>query len=74
MRGSLPVLAKSGQLPKDGVLLVESVSRLSGLEILDGLQDVLLALIRADVVIVTLEDNNVYSRRPSIRTAPNLCW
>ena len=48
------------------MLLVEAIDRLSRLEVLDGLQDVLLALIRADVVIVTLEDEQEYSRQ-SIR-------
>ena len=41
---------------------MEAIDRLSRLEAVDGLQDVLLALVRAGVSIVTLEDGAEYSR------------
>jgi hypothetical protein len=46
-----------GDQHKGDVLLVEDLSRLSRLEILDGLETVLLPLIRSGLVIVTLEYN-----------------
>ena len=41
---------------------MEAIDRLSRLEAVDGLQDVLLALVWAGVSIVTLEDGAEYSR------------
>lgn len=55
-------LAKAGELGDEPILLVEAIDRLSRLEPLDGLQDVLLALIRAGVRLITLEDGAEYSR------------
>ena len=55
-------LARSGELGDSPTLLVEAIDRLSRLEPLDGLQDVLLALVRAGVAVVTLEDGAEYSR------------
>ena len=56
-------MAQTGQLGEDPILLVEAIDRLSRLEAIDGLQDVLLALVRAGVAIVTLEDGAEYSRK-----------
>lgn len=55
-------MAQSGDLSETPVLLVEAIDRLSRLEAIDGLQYVLLALVRAGVAIVTLEDGAEYSR------------
>jgi DNA invertase Pin-like site-specific DNA recombinase len=55
-------LAQAGDLGEAPVLLVEAFDRLSRLEPLDGLHDVALALIRAGVRVVTLEDGAEYSR------------
>ena len=55
-------LAQSGQIEHNSVLLVEAIDRISRLEPLDGLQDVIFALVRAGVRIVTLEDGQEYSR------------
>ena len=55
-------MAQSGDLGSEPVLLVEAIDRLSRLEAIDGLQDVLLALVRAGVTIVSLEDGQEYSR------------
>ena len=55
-------MAQSGDLGAEPILLVEAFDRLSRLEAIDGLQDVLLALVRAGVAIVTLEDGAEYSR------------
>ena len=56
-------LAQSGQIEHGSVLLVEAIDRLSRLEPLDGLQDVIFALVRAGIRIVTLEDGAEYSRK-----------
>ena len=55
--GRILQAVRDGRLGKGDVLLVEDLSRLSRLEILDGLETVLLPLIRSGLVIVTLEDN-----------------
>jgi len=55
-------MAQSGDLGAEPILLVEAIDRLSRLEAIDGLQDVLLALVRAGVTIVSLEDGQEYSR------------
>lgn len=55
-------LAQSGQIEHGSVLLVEAIDRISRLEPLDGLQDVIFALVRAGIRIVTLEDGQEYSR------------
>jgi DNA invertase Pin-like site-specific DNA recombinase len=55
-------LAQSGQVEHGSVLLVEAIDRLSRQEPIDGLQDVILALVSAGVRIVTLEDGAEYSR------------
>jgi len=55
-------LAETGALGPDPVLLVEAIDRLSRLEMVDALGDVLLPLVRAGVTIITIEDGNVYSR------------
>jgi DNA invertase Pin-like site-specific DNA recombinase len=55
-------LAQSGQIEHGSVLLVEAIDRLSRQEPIDGLQDVILALVSAGVRIVTLEDGAEYSR------------
>ena len=56
-------MARDGRLPKESVLLVEAIDRLSRLEALDGLMDVCGALIRSGVAIHTLEDDQTYSRQ-----------
>ena len=56
-------MAQAGDLGPDPILLVEAIDRLSRLEAIDGLQDVLLALVRAGVTIVSLEDSQEYSRK-----------
>lgn len=55
-------LAQSGQIEHGSVLLVEAIDRISRLEPLDGLQDVIFALVRAGIRLVTLEDGQEYSR------------
>ena len=55
--GRILQAVRDGRLGKGDVLLVEDLSRLSRLEILDGLETVLLPLIRSGLIIVTLEDN-----------------
>ena len=55
-------MAQAGDLGAEPILLVEAIDRLSRLEAIDGLQDVLLALVRAGVTIVSLEDGQEYSR------------
>ena len=55
-------LAELGDLGDDPILLVEAIDRLSRLEAVDGLQDVLLALVKTGVRIVSLEDGQEYSR------------
>lgn len=54
--GRILQAVRDGRLGDGDVLLVEDLSRLSRLEILDGLETVLLPLIRSGLVIVTLED------------------
>ena len=54
--GRILQAVRDGRLGEGDVLLVEDLSRLSRLEILDGLETVLLPLIRSGLVIVTLED------------------
>ena len=54
--GRILQAVRDGLLGEGDVLLVEDLSRLSRLEILDGLETVLLPLIRSGLVIVTLED------------------
>ena len=55
-------LAQKGELGDEPVLLVEAIDRLSRQEPLDGLQDVLLNLVRSGVCLVSLEDGQEYSR------------
>ena len=55
-------LAQAGALGTTPHLVVEDIDRLSRLEPLDGLQDVLLTLIRAGVSIHTTIDGATYSR------------
>ena len=55
-------LAQKGELGEQPVLLVEAIDRLSRQEPLDGLQDVLLNLVRSGVCLVSLEDGQEYSR------------
>lgn len=52
--------AAHGQLGDAPTLLVEDLSRLSRLEPLDGLEQVLLPLVRHGIRIVLLEDGSVY--------------
>lgn len=54
--------AQSGSLGHEPMLLVEDVDRLSRQEPLDALEEVVFALIRAGVEIVTLQDGATYSR------------
>ena len=44
-------MTQAGDLGTEPILLVEAIDRLSRLEAIDGLQDVLLALVRAGVTI-----------------------
>lgn len=60
--GRFLALAQAGELGDQPVLLVEAIDRLSRQEPLDGLQDVLLALVKAGVTLVSLEDGQTYSR------------
>ncbi|WP_413325952.1 recombinase family protein [Synechococcus sp. MIT S9503] len=60
--GQFLSLAQEGALGNQPTLLVEAIDRLSRQEPLDGLQDVLLALVRADVTLISLEDGAEYSR------------
>ena len=60
--GQFLVLAQEGELGSEPVLLVEAIDRLSRQEPLDGLQDVLLNLVRSGVCLVSLEDGQEYSR------------
>lgn len=52
--------ARQGLLGPAPTLLIEDVSRLSRLELMDGLDKVLFPLIRAGCRIVLLEDNSVF--------------
>ena len=52
--------ARQGLLGTSPTLLIEDVSRLSRLELMDGLDKVLFPLIRAGCRIVLLEDNSVF--------------
>ena len=54
--------AQSGALGDDPHLVCEDIDRLSRLEPLDGLMDVLLALVRAGVTIHTTIDGQTYNR------------
>ncbi|MFM7549932.1 MAG: recombinase family protein [Cyanobacteriota bacterium] len=63
-------LAEAGQLGEDPILLVEAIDRLSRLEPVDGLQEVLLALVRSGVRLITLEDGAEYSRA-TLRSDPS---
>ena len=60
--GQFLSLAKAGALGPAPVLLVEAIDRLSRLELLDAVQDVIFGLLRAGVVIHTLEDGQRYDR------------
>lgn len=55
-------LAQAGEIEPGSILLVEAIDRLSRLEPIDGLQDVIFALVRAGIRLVTLEDGQEYSR------------
>jgi DNA invertase Pin-like site-specific DNA recombinase len=63
-------LAEAGQLGDAPILLVEAIDRLSRLEPVDGLHEVLLALIRCGVRLITLEDDAEYSRA-TLRSDPS---
>ena len=60
--GQFLAMAKAGALGPEPVLLVEAIDRLSRLELLDAVQDVVFGLLRAGVVIHTLEDGQRYDR------------
>lgn len=61
--GQFIALAQQKQLGKNPVLLVEALDRLSRLEPLDALDDVLIELVkRCGVTVVVLEDGQTYSR------------
>lgn len=61
--GRFIALAQQKRLGKNPILLVEALDRLSRLEPLDALDDVLIELVkRCGVTIVTLEDGQEYSR------------
>jgi DNA invertase Pin-like site-specific DNA recombinase len=60
--GQFLALATKGQLGPNPVLLVEAIDRLSRLEPMDGLRQVVFALADAGVAVVTLEDGATYSR------------
>lgn len=62
-------LATSKQLDPDPHLIVEAIDRLSRLEPLDGLRNVIFALADAGVTIHTLEDHQTYSKH-SLNTDP----
>lgn len=53
--------AKAGELGQDPILLIEDFTRLSRLEPLDSLDQIVSPLVRAGVEIVTLEDNAHYT-------------
>lgn len=54
--GAFLALAKQERLGPEPVLLVEAIDRLSRMEPMDGLRQVIFALVDAGVAIVTLED------------------
>lgn len=54
-------LAQAGELGEAPILLVEAIDRLSRLELVDALQDVIFGLLRAGVTIETLEDGKSYT-------------
>jgi DNA invertase Pin-like site-specific DNA recombinase len=56
-------LAKAGQIEEGTVLIVEAIDRLSRIEPLDALLDILGPLVRAGLRIVTVEDGAVYDRK-----------
>lgn len=60
--GRFLALAQAGQLGPDPHLVCEDIDRLSRLEPLDGLSDVLLALIQAGVTVHTTIDDADYNR------------
>jgi DNA invertase Pin-like site-specific DNA recombinase len=61
--GKFIALAQQGQLGPEPVLLVEALDRVSRLEPLDALDDLLLELVkRCGVRLITLEDGQEYSR------------
>lgn len=60
--GRFLALAEENRLPPDPLLLVEDIDRLTRLEPLDGLEQVVLALLRAGVEIRTLGDGQTYTR------------
>lgn len=55
-------LAQSGQLGSSPVLLVEAIDRLSRQEPLDAIETILSGLVGSGVRVVTLEDQQEYSR------------
>ena len=59
--GKFLALARAGELGESPVLLVEAIDRLSRLELIDAVQDVIFGLLRAGVTIETLEDGQTYT-------------
>lgn len=59
--GQFLALAQQGELGENPILLVEAVDRLSRLELITAVQDVIFGLLRAGVTIHTLEDGNQYN-------------
>ena len=59
--GRFLALAQAGDLGPSPILLVESVDRLSRLELITALQDLIFGLLRAGVTIETLEDGQQYT-------------
>lgn len=59
--GQFLALAQQGELGENPILLVEAVDRLSRLELITAVQDVIFGLLRAGVTIHTLEDGNEYN-------------
>jgi DNA invertase Pin-like site-specific DNA recombinase len=60
--GRFLALAQAGELGPEPILLVEAVDRLSRLELLDGVQDIVFQLLRSGVQIHTLEDGARYTK------------
>ena len=56
-------MARAGALGPEPMLLVEAIDRLSRLEPVEALDDLLLPLVRAGVTILTLEDEQRYDLR-----------